>query len=277
MSANSDPQRCYVVLSTSGELYTSHLTIEEVYHPVVLAGADSLSVDFIELPLGRFRGVEAYLRVVDRDAWGEIAEPSESWRSFRQALLESDAEAFTLLSAAKQLMEWQREHRYCGLCGAKTQLVHLPGDRYLQCTGCKHPWYPRISPCMICIIIKGDNLLLAKHKRGGAGFYSALAGFVEPGESIEQAVHREVMEEVSLQVKSLEYIGSQAWSFPHQLMIGFLCHYAGGEISLCDDEIASAEWFHYSELPEVPPIQSLSGQLIHAAVEKLKNRIRHPE
>lgn len=271
MSVNN-PQRCYIVLSTSGELYAAHLTIEDVYTPVYSRDVDCLPSFIAELPLGRFREVEVHLRVVDKASLADTPAPPDSWRSFRQALLESDAEAFTLLSAARQLMEWQREHRYCGLCGAKTQLVHLPGDRFLQCTGCQHPWYPRISPCMICIIIKGEYLLLAKHKRGGAGFYSALAGFVEPGESIEQSVHREVMEEVSLQVKNLEYIGSQAWSFPHQLMIGFLCHYAGGEISLCDDEIASANWFHYSKLPPVPPIQSLSGQLIQAAVARLQGR-----
>lgn len=164
---------------------------------------------------------------------------------------------------AFQIVEWARTHRYCGACGTPTEL--LSGERCLRCPSCGHVAYPRISPAMMVLVRRGDHVLLARHAGPRAVRFSPLAGFLEPGESIEEAVHREVFEEVGLKVKELKYFGSQSWPFPHSLMIAFTAEYAGGEISLQEDEIVEARWFGPED--EMPPYAqgiSISGELIEA-------------
>lgn len=175
---------------------------------------------------------------------------------------------FRLLGRALQINEWYRGHRYCGYCGEPTRL--LEGERAMTCSSCGVACYPRLSPCIMALLIRGNECLLARNKQWTRPFFSALAGFIEPGESAEQAVRREVMEEVGLEVGRLEYFRSQPWPFPGQLMIGFFAEYARGEIRVDDIEIAEARWFRVDRLPSIPGEFALSGQLIRAFVDRCR-------
>jgi len=141
----------------------------------------------------------------------------------------------------------------------------VAGDRCLRCPACGHGAYPRISPAMMVLIRRGDAILLAKHAATRTNRFTALAGFLEPGESIEDAIHREVLEEVGLRVRDPRYFASQSWPFPHSLMIAFTAEYAGGEIVVDPNEIAEARWFGPAdEAPEIPPGVSIASALIRA-------------
>ncbi len=177
---------------------------------------------------------------------------------------------FDVLSRALQLTHWSQNHRFCGQCGQPTT-VH-PTEPATHCTPCNALFYPRISPCIIVIVTRGDYCLLAHHTRYAQGFYSTLAGFVEAGESLEQALHREVMEEVGLTIDQLEYFGSQSWPFPGQMMVGFIANYVTGDIVIDEDEISDARWFHYTDLPALPGKVSISGQLIEEFVQRCQTR-----
>ena len=174
---------------------------------------------------------------------------------------------FALVGRASQLLDWERDHQYCGRCGAPMELDVV--ERAMNCKPCKAIVYPRIAPCVIVLVTRGEELLLARSPNFPVPMYSTLAGFIEAGESAEQTVVREVREEVNLDVHKLRYFDSQAWPFPNQLMIGFFAEYAGGDI-ICDPkEIVDAQWFHYSDLPHIPPVASISGQLIQSYIESL--------
>jgi NAD+ diphosphatase len=172
----------------------------------------------------------------------------------------------TLLSIAGrafQIAEWARTHRYCGACAAPMGLV--AGERCFRCPNCGHLAYPRISPAMMVLVRRGDAILLAKHAASRTNRFTALAGFLEAGESVEDAIHREVFEEVGLAVKDLRYFASQSWPFPHSLMIAFTAEYAGGELALDTNEIAEARWFGpHDDVPEIPPGVSIASALINA-------------
>ena len=168
-----------------------------------------------------------------------------------------------LASRAIQLAEWSRTHRFCGHCANPMQ--RASGERAFKCPACGMVAYPRISPAMMVLIKKEDHILLARHVVSPTGRFSALAGFLEAGESIEEAIHREVMEEVGLKVKNLQYFGSQSWPFPHSLMIAFTAEYAGGEITPDTSEIAEARWFGPQDVqPQAPPGVSISNKLLNA-------------
>ena len=164
---------------------------------------------------------------------------------------------------AFQIAEWARTHRFCGACGVP--MKRAEGERAMKCAACGHLAYPRISPAMMVLVKRGPAILLAHNAAAPPGRMSALAGFLEPGESIEDAIHREVYEEVGLRVKDLRYFASQSWPFPHSLMIAFTAEYAGGEITLHDQEIDEARWFGPGDpLPQLSPQQSISRALIDA-------------
>ncbi|GAB3376539.1 NAD(+) diphosphatase [Azotobacter armeniacus] len=194
----------------------------------------------------------------------ELESPTEvtgcSWQSLRQLMLESDIETFRLLGYAAQIGTWARQHRFCGSCGAPMEL--LPGERAMHCPRCEEQHYPRLSPSMIVLVTHGDEVLLARSPRFASGIYSTLAGFVEPGETVEQCVVREVREEVGVEIRKPKYIASQSWPFPHSLMLGFHAEYAGGEIVLQPEEIEDARWFGLADLPPLPSTYSIARYLI---------------
>ena len=172
-----------------------------------------------------------------------------------------DEASIGLAGQALQLVDWDRCHQFCGRCGEPMALS--VNDRSKRCPACSLHHYPRIAPAVMVRIVRGDEILLARSPRFVPGMYSVLAGFVDPGETIEQAAHREVMEEVGLTIKNLRYMTSQSWPFPHSLMIGFSADYADGEIRLEDEEIEDAGWFTKDNLPKLPITMSIARYLIN--------------
>ncbi|HJU71675.1 MAG TPA: NAD(+) diphosphatase [Paucimonas sp.] len=189
--------------------------------------------------------------------------PGYTFRKLRSLFGTLDDALMALAGRAFQIAEWARTHRYCGACGSPMALA--AHERCFTCANCGMTAYPRISPAMMVLVRKEDAILLARHVASPTNRFSALAGFVEAGESVEEAVHREVREEVGLAVANLRYFGSQSWPFPHSLMIAFTADYAGGEIVLDQNEIAEARWFGPSDpLPEIALGVSIAHALISA-------------
>ena len=177
---------------------------------------------------------------------------------------------FTICSRSIQLSDWKKNNQFCGICGSK--MTNHETERAMFCECNNLMIYPRISPCVIVLVTKGEDLLLAHNKNFPGTFYSTLAGFIEAGESAESAIHREIYEEVKVTVKNIEYFGSQSWPFPSQLMLGYHAEYSDGDIKPDGVEIDKADWFNYKQLPQVPTGNiSISGQLIESYIRKLNN------
>ncbi len=190
------------------------------------------------------------------------------WRGLRSLFLQISDPMLALAGRASQVIEWDRSHRYCGRCGTPT--VEKPDERAKECPACGYVAYPRVSPAMMVLVTRGRELLLARANRFPNAMYSALAGFVEIGESIEDCIHREVREEVGIEVGGLRYFSSQSWPFPHSLMIAFNAEYVSGEARPCDDEIADVQWFSLDALPPLPGPVSISRKLIDATIARLR-------
>lgn len=172
----------------------------------------------------------------------------------------ADEALLAVAGRAIAIAEWDVTHRFCGKCGAKTELD--PKERSRRCPGCHTPFYPRVTPAIIVLIERGDTALLAHAPTFRDGMFSTLAGFVEPGESFEEAVCREVKEEVGIEVHRLRYFGSQPWPFGRSLMVGFFAEHKSGEIAVDGVEIAEARWFRRDALPMIPPKLSIARRLI---------------
>jgi len=207
--------------------------------------------------LGRLGGRDAFAA----PAPAEIGPPYEA-ANLRFLFGDLDDATFAVAGRATQIVEWAATHRFCGRCATPTERVD--GERSMRCPACGLSAYPRIAPAIIVLVRKGDLALLAHGARFPAPFYSTLAGFVEPGESLEECLVREVKEEAGIDVGNLRYFGSQSWPFPHSLMVGFFADYQGGELALDPTEIVDAKWFRHDELPMIPPPLSISRQLIDA-------------
>ena len=190
------------------------------------------------------------------------------WLNLRAHLGVMAEEQFQLAGRALQILRWHFDHQFCGRCGKPTR-QHI-SDLAKSCNSCGIDFYPRLSPCIITLVIRGEYCLLAWHTRSNQEKYSCLAGFIEVGESPEQTLVREVMEEVNIKVNNIRYVTSQPWPFPGQLMLGYFADYASGEIQVDNQEIRAADWYHYNQLPNVPPIATISGQLIAAFVDERK-------
>ena len=189
-------------------------------------------------------------------------------RDLRMLFGALDETLHALAGRAVQIVEWDRTHQFCGACGQRT--VPSQTDRSRSCPDCRIPLYPRISPAMIVAVERGDEILLGRSQHFPAGIYSTLAGFVEPGESAEQAVIREVYEETRIVVRDVRYYASQPWPFPNSLMLGFVAQYESGEIDTSHDpEVEAAGWFHVDALPKMFPGNiSISQWLIHDFVAR---------
>jgi NAD+ diphosphatase len=173
---------------------------------------------------------------------------------------------FVLAGRAVQIVEWDRNHRFCGRCGSPTE--HAEGERAKRCPDCGLLAFPRVAPAIIVRVTRGDEILLARGRRWGREvMYSVLAGFVDPGETLEECVVREIREEVGIEVRNLRYFGSQPWPFPHSLMVGFTAEYAAGEIRIADDELIDAQWFRADAMPPIPPKLSIARRLIDTWLE----------
>lgn len=187
----------------------------------------------------------------------------------RDLLFEQDEARYYLLSRARQLATWNDDHKFCGRCGTGFKNKH-DTEHTKICPKCNLRHYPRISPCVIVAIRKDNQILLARGVNSSSDRFSNIAGFVEAGESLEQAVAREVQEEVGIKVTNIQYTSSQPWSFPHQLMVGFLADYVEGELVPAPGEIAEAGWYDIDNLPQIPPTATISGQIILEQIEKIR-------
>lgn len=165
------------------------------------------------------------------------------------------------LSRAKALLEWRKSSKYCGCCGS--ELVESTTETARVCPKCGNTVYPRINPCIIVLVSKDDKILLARHAQRNQDIYACLAGFIEAGETVEQAVEREIMEETGLKVKNIKYYASQSWPFPSQLMMGFTAEWESGDIKLQPEEISDAGWFSRNDCPASPQPGSVAYRLIH--------------
>jgi NAD+ diphosphatase len=199
-------------------------------------------------------------------ATGTIPPMGMTFEGLRQVYGRLDEDLFWIAARAVQIIDWDRTHQFCGRCGVplKTQT----DERAKACPQCGLLHFPRLAPAIIVLVELGNQLLLARSRHFMPGMYSVLAGFVEPGESLEEAVSREVREEVGIEIKDIKYFGSQPWPFPHSLMIGFTATYAGGEISLDDKEIEDAGWFTAEKLPRIPGKISIARKLIDGFLAK---------
>jgi NAD+ diphosphatase len=173
---------------------------------------------------------------------------------------------------AVQMLEFDRTHRFCGTCATPTDIHE--GGRSRKCPACGETYYPRVSPAMMVIIKRdggpdGRELLLARSGRFVRGMYSALAGFVEPSESIEECIHREAFEEVGVKVDNLRYFSSQGWPFPNSLMIAYVADYAGGDIVPQEGEIEDAQWFTLDNLPQLPHRLSIARRLVNSVIAEV--------
>ena len=194
------------------------------------------------------------------------------WRGLRSLFgVLPDAEV-GLAGRALQLAEWTRTHRHCGCCGSP--MTRQTGERAMLCPACGFTAYPRIAPAMMVLVRRDERILLGRAPHFLPGVYSALAGFVEAGESLEECVHREVLEEVGITITNLRYFRSQSWPFPHSLMLAFIADYAAGELRPDPAELADARWFGLDELPRLPSPISISRALIDAVIDDIRGHGR---
>ena len=207
--------------------------------------------------LGTLNGLNCYTAEVD----GNAGDPNGmSFQELRPLLGVLDEEFFSAAGRAFQIIYWERTHQFCGRCGGRTGLK--AGERARECRHCGLVSYPEISPAIIAAVVRGSEILLARSHRFRNAFYSVLAGFVEPGETFEETVRREVREEVGIELKNIRYFGSQPWPFPNSLMVGFMADYESGEIRIDESEIVDAGWFASNNLPGLPRTGTIARRLI---------------
>lgn len=180
-------------------------------------------------------------------------------------------ELLAVAGRAVQIIEFDRTHHFCGVCATPTAIHE--GGRSRKCPNCDNTSYPRVAPAMMVLIKRdtrfGRELLLARSPRFPGNMYSALAGFVEPSEAIEDCIHREAFEEVGVRINNVRYHGSQAWPFPHSLMIAYVADYDSGEIICQEGEIEDARWFTLDDLPQLPHRLSIARRLINATIAEV--------
>lgn len=251
-----DPTDALTVVVREGEV----AVLDE--HP------DGLGPDLPRILLGTLDGVACYAVDLDGDGVPDIV--SGDLRDVLTPLMglygRVDDVRWTLAGRAVQLVAWERTHRFCGRCATLTEPA--PGERALRCPACGLLAFPRLAPAVITLIERDGEALLAHGRAFPIPMYSCIAGFVEPGETLEEAVHREVREEVGVELGEVRYTASQPWPFPHSLMIGFEATWASGDIVIDESEIVDARWFRPDDLPTIPPGMSIARTLIDRWIER---------
>lgn len=219
------------------------------------------------LYLGTLDGQHCYTAAMPEDT----ALP-EGWRTvgLRDLFAQVDGTLAALSGRALQILQWDHNHRFCSRCG--TAMQAREDEHARVCPACRFTTYPLVSPAVMVLVTRGRELLLARKAEWAPGRYSAIAGFVEPGEMLEDTVRRETREEVGVEVGNIRYFGSQPWPFPHSLMVAFVADYAGGPVRPDGVEIEEARWFDAGALPHLPPSISISRRLILAVAADLANR-----
>ena len=209
--------------------------------------------------IGEWQGERCY--AVEADALPESTQGEPA--AIRAVFGIAGGEAFALICRAAQLLDWKKNHRYCGRCATPTAMKS--NEFAMQCPACGLVAYPRISPAVMVLVRRGNELLLARSPHFKPGVFSALAGFVEAGETLEQCAVREVREEVGVEIANLRYFHSQPWPFPDSLMLAFFADYAGGDVTPDPSEIEAAGWYSIDDLPVLPDPVSIARRLIDVA------------
>lgn len=215
--------------------------------------------------LGTLGGVHCYSGEASD---GSFAPAGMEFRELRPLFGVLEDDEFLLAGRAIQIVAWDSANRYCSRCGSP--VGSLPGERAKKCPECGLVKYPQICPAIIVAVIKDSKILLAHSRNFKPGYYGVISGFVEPGETFEECVRREVMEEVAITVKNIKYFKSQPWPFPNSLMVAFTAEYAGGELRPDGVEILDAGWYGEGEFPAVPANYSVARQLIDWFCEQKK-------
>jgi NAD+ diphosphatase len=206
--------------------------------------------------LGTLNGICCYTAEVDQACEAE----GVSFLELRSLLGQLDEELFSIAGRAYQIIHWERTHKFCCRCGNRTE--SKTEERAKVCPQCGLIIYPHISPAIIVAVTRGREILLAHSRRFHSQFFSVLAGFVEPGETLEATVKREIKEEIGIEVRNIKYFGSQPWPFPDSLMVAFTAEYAEGEIRIDEKEISEAHWFKPDKLPSIPQTGTIARELI---------------
>jgi NAD+ diphosphatase len=215
--------------------------------------------------LGTFHGNPMFACEFDSPDPPQIP-PGTRFEDLRMVAANLPADEAALLGYARAMLLWRQRSRFCGICGSPT--VAAKAGHVLVCTNpaCRHEQFPRLDPAIIVLVSDGERALLGRQASWPAGRYSTIAGFVEPGESLEDAVAREVFEETGIEVADIKYHSSQPWPFPSSLMLGFTARATTTQIQLRDDELEDARWFTRAEFAEkktiAPPGVSISFRLI---------------
>ncbi len=236
---------------------------------LVYLKGESFEIPFIKSPedlklktirtqyLGLLDGKNCYCAEIEKP---EALPQNYDFKGLRYLFDFLDIDIYFLAGKAKQVIDWDRTHRFCGQCGSKTK--QMEGERAKICPECGFISYPRISPAVIVGVVRDGKLLMAHSTHYSGNFYSIIAGFLEVGETLEDCVQRELMEEVGIKVKNIRYFANQPWPFPNSLMIGFLADYESGEITVDGVEIDDAGWYRSSEIPLIPSKVSIARKII---------------
>jgi NAD+ diphosphatase len=226
-----------------------------------LIAALGVAPDTDPLFVGTMDGVACWALGVPK---GMEAPDGTRWEGLRALGSSLSVETWSAVGRAVHLVDWARTSKFCGRCGTATQ--PSTGERAMKCPACGLTAYPRVAPAVIVLVHRREHdrkqVLLARNGAFMGRMFSVLAGFVEPGETLEATVHREIGEEVGVRLREPRYVASQPWPFPHSLMVGFTAEWAGGEIQVDGDEIVEAAWYETDQLPEIPPKVSIARRLI---------------
>lgn len=218
--------------------------------------------------LGIFDGTPCFAVQVNKSS-PHLLPGNMEFQHVRQSYsLLNDEDLFSIVAKAKQILHWDKITRFCGYCGQHTEASLT--ERAKKCKSCDTMIFPQLSPAMLVLIYRDNEILLGRSSYFLPGIYSILAGFVEPGETLEHAVKREAKEEVGITIKNLRYCGSQPWPFPSNLMLGFVAEYEAGEIKFDSNELEDAQWFPINKLPNLPSAISLSRRIIDDYVTSKK-------
>jgi len=278
MKAAVDTMRFEPGVRVPGEASTLAFCFAFVGGQLLLPDAEPAALP--PLPAATLAGQASVCHFVGRidghDCWAlKLDAAPAGWRTvaLRAAMMQFPDALMGAASRAAQVLGWDRAHRFCGVCGTPTEVQAHEHSR--KCPACGHSAYPRLSPAMMALVWRRHGaiaqLLLARSPHYAPGLFSALAGFVEPGESLEDCIHREVAEEVGVTVRHLRYYGSQSWPFPHSLMVAYTAEWVAGEIVPQPVEIEAAGWYDIDALPNIPPRFSISGHLIRDTVQALRD------
>lgn len=201
--------------------------------------------------LGKWKAAACYAYALDQEAMMQIDINQLEWIGFRDSRWNNTIECYQIAVKTQHLLNWDRSTKYCGCCGNLYQ--RKADERAKKCPNCGNLQFPRISPAIIVGIKKDDQILMAHNSNFREGLYSVIAGFVEQGETLEDAVKREVYEEVGIKVKNIRYYHSRPWNSIDSLMIGFIAEYESGEIKVDGKEIVDAKWCDKAHMPEILP------------------------